>query len=174
MLKANEMKQRVYTLFAENVKNNIVTGNGIVINRKLGFNKEKLDSCKSEFAGYLKEIGADEHQVVSLASLAKTKDGEVWNELQTIEDFQALDLFLGFVNACGFIVNSPEVMTLNINQMGEINSILVSIHGREFIGDDKKYMKLIREGVANNMFFISNIKEIDEFAPAGPSAQGIK
>lgn len=174
MLKSNEMKTRIFDLFAEEENKPIVTGSGVVTARRIGFDQFKIDSSKAEFASYLTEIGADKHPLVSLASLTTTEDGEVWNELQTIEDFQALDLFIACINACGFVVNNSEVMKRNIAQIGSINSILISNIGRDLVGNDEEYLKRIRECVANNMFFVTNMELIQKLAPAKETVTSLK
>lgn len=90
MLTITEMNEKILKLFANDKNTTYKVGHGILTNVKIGFDKEKLEETKHEIATILQEIGIDEHPMISLASLTTLKNGEVWNPLESLEDFQAL------------------------------------------------------------------------------------
>ena len=154
MLNSKKLKEDIIDLFAESQDVKYVTGNGIITGMSLGFDIQKLIKRKKDIARVLQLLGVDEKPLVSLGSLTTEKDGTVWNKLETLEDFQALDLLVAVSNASGFLANDEIVQQLNINTIGEINSILISRSGRELINDDDKWLKLIRTVVVDKMFFV--------------------
>lgn len=137
---------------------------------KLAFDERKLEENKQEIATILQELGIDEHPSISLASLTTLKSGEVWNRLQSLEDFYALDCLLACSDACGFIYNDVDTRKRNINKVGDINSVLISRYGRFMVGDDDNWVQLIRENVVNNMYFLTAPESIKVFATGNQGA----
>ncbi len=160
MLSTKELKTYLCSLFAEKEDTPYVAGNGILTSVRIGFDAEKIEKNKRTIAKMLEEIGIAEKPMISLESLTKLKNGEAWNELQTMEDFQALELLLASSNACGFILNDETIKQLNINEMGELNSILISSFGPSLVGDQDKWLRLIRETIINHMYFLTDIEKI--------------
>lgn len=102
--------------------------------------------------------------LISLATLTTMKDGSTWNQLQSLEDFKTLDLLLACSDACGFIHNDAGTIQRNINEIGDMTSILISRYGRSFIGNDDEWLKAIRESVINRMYFLTEPDVIRQFA----------
>ena len=143
-------------------KNNILVGSGITTGYKIAFNKRKVEETKPIIAKILDEIGIVNMPLISLELLTKDKNGEKWNNLENIDDFKTLDLLLAFSDAASFILNNVLVQQMNVNQIGEISSIAISYNGRNEIGDDTKWLKLIRS-FTDKMFFITNPDELHKY-----------
>ena len=164
MLNSKEIKNDIIQLFVENQNDPYVIGNGILTSMKIGFDERKLNEKKGEIATILQELGIDEHPMISLFKLTVLKNGEVWNKLQSLEDFQALELLLACSDACGFVQNDPATIQRNIAEIGDINSILISNIGRSLVGNDDEWLKLIREIIIKKMYFLTDPDSIKSFA----------
>lgn len=164
MLNSNEIKNDIIQLFVGSQNDPYVIGNGILTSMKIGFDESKLNEKKGDIASILQELGIDEYSLISLSRLTVLKSGEVWNKLQSLEDFQALELLLACSDACGFIQNDPPTIQRNIAEIGDINSILISNKGRSLVDNDDEWLKLIREIVIEKMYFITNPDSIKSFA----------
>ena len=164
MLNSKEIKNDIIQLFVENQNDPYVIGNGILTSMKIGFDERKLNEKKGEIATILQELGIDEHPMISLFKLTVLKNGEVWNKLQSLEDFQALELLLACSDACGFVQNDPATIQRNIIEIGDINSILISNIGRSLVGNDDEWLELIREIIIKKMYFLTNPDSIKSFA----------
>ena len=164
MLNSKEIKNDIMQLFVESQNDPYVIGNGILTSMKIGFDERKLNEKKREIATILKELGIDEHSMISLSRLTVLKNGEVWNKLQSLEDFQALELLLACSDACGFVQNDPATIQRNIAEIGDINSILISNIGRSLVGNDDEWLKAIRETIIKKMYFLTNPDSIKSFA----------
>lgn len=161
MLNSKELKDRIVQLFAENESTPYVIGNGIISTMKIGFNEEKLKNEKQKIAEILKSLGVDKYPLIKLSDLTKLKNGDIWNNLQTIEDFQALELLLACSHACGFINNDNNTVRKNIMNLGDIGSISISPLRKAFINNDDEWLRLIREDVIDGMFFFTNPQYIN-------------
>lgn len=164
MLNSKEIINNIMQLFIESQNKPYVIGNGILTSTKIGFDERKLNEKKREIATILQELGIDEHSMINLLRLTVLKSGEVWNKLQSLEDFQALDLLLACSDACGFVQNDPATIQRNIAEIGDINSILISKIGRSIVGNDDEWLKLIREIIIKKMYFLTNPDSIKSFA----------
>ena len=142
-------------------KNNLLVGNGIITGRSIGFNKRKVEETKPIIASLLNEIGIVEKPLISLELLTKNKNGETWNNLLNIDDFKTLDLLLAYSDAAGFILNNTYVQQLNVNQIGELSSTVISFDGRQLVGDDAKWLEMIRL-FSENMIFVPTGEEISK------------
>ncbi len=160
MLSPKELQSYLSNLFVESAETPYVVGNGIITTMRISFDAEKIEQNKRTIAKMLEEIGIDGKPLISLESLTKLKDGEKWNELQSMEDFQALELLLASSNACGFIQNDDMVKQLNINEVGDLTSILISAAGPALIGDTDKWLRLIRETIISHMYFLTDMEKI--------------
>lgn len=160
MLNTKDMKNNIIKLFAESQNEPYVIGHGILTSIKIGFDERKLEANKQAIATILQELGIDEQPMINLSSLTTLKNGEVWNQLSSLEDFQALELLLACSDACGFVHNDTDTIQRNINEMGDMNSILISKYGRSMIGDDNKWLKSIREIVIGTMYFLTDPESI--------------
>lgn len=164
MINPKEIKDDIVQLFAENQDNPFVVGNGILTSIRIAFDEKKLNENKKKIATILQELGIDEHIMISLARLTLLKNGEVWNKLESLEDFQALELLLASSDACGFILNDYATKQRNIAEIGDINSLMITFSGRDLVGNDEKWLKIIRESIINNMYFFTNPDNIKSFA----------
>lgn len=164
MLTTKEVKDYFMQLIVESQNDPYVIGNGILTNVKIGFDEKKLEGSKQAIATMLQELGVDEHVMIKLSSLTTLKNGDVWNQLKSLEDFQALEFILACSDACGFIHNDVGTIQRNINEIGDLNSILISAYGRPMIGDDEKWLEAIREIVIDKMYFITNPESIKLYA----------
>ena len=164
MLNSKEIINDIMQLFVESPKKPYVIGNGILTSTKIGFDEGKLNEKKGEIATILQELGIDEHSMISLLRLTVLKSDEVWNKLQSLEDFQALELLLACSDACGFVQNDPATIQRNIAEIGDINSILISNMGRSLVGNDDEWLRLIREIIIKKMYFLTNPDSIKSFA----------
>jgi len=160
MLKNDEIIKEIIALFAESDKEPYEVGNGICTNIAIAFNAEKLESKKKYIAELLQETGIGNHPLISLELLTKTSNGETWNNLDDLKDFQALELLLACSHACGFIVNNGSVKQLNINTMGDMNSIVISGIGREMLGDE--WLDTFKKVALKNMYFPVDQAKISE------------
>lgn len=107
--------------------------------------------------------------MISLASLTTLKSGRLWNRLQSLEDFQALDYLLACSDACGFIHNDVDTIKRNITEIGD-DLVLISRFGRSMVDDDNKWLQLIREKVVYNMYFLTDPESIKVFATGNQGA----
>ncbi len=159
MINSKDIKNGIMQLLAVDENTPYVIGNGIIIGTKIAFDVKKLDEKKQKLATILHELGIDENNMIKLSRLTVLKNGEAWNNLQSLEDFQALELLLACSDACGFINNDLITRQLNINEIGTENLILVTEYSRAFIGDDDKWLQSIREKIVDKMdFFIDSDK----------------
>ena len=166
MLNSKELYNEITQLFALSEEVPYVVGNGILTSMKIGFDEKKLEHKKQEIADILQSLGVDEQPLIKLSCLTKLKDGQVWNKLESIEDFQALELLLACSHACGFIINDYDTILRNILELGDIPSILISRYGRIIIGNEGEWLRQIREVVIDRMFFFTNPENI-KFAANG-------
>ena len=153
MLNSKEVNEYIHKLMIKSTDTPYVAGNGVLTSTHVGFDQVKLEEQKPEIASMLQEIGIENSPLISLERLTKLKNGEVWNQLQSLEDLQALDLLLACANASGFILNNGIIIQMNINEIGDLTSILISGMGRSMVGDDAKWLEEIRNRVVNKMFF---------------------
>ena len=166
MLNSKDVKDSIMQLLPEQDQERFESNGGVLTGLRLHFDKVKLEENMQEVATILKELGIDKHPVTSLAGLTTYENGEVWNELQNAEDFQALELILACSDACGFIHNNGTAIERNLNEIGEMNAILISNCGRAMIADDKRWTRLIRERVADRMLFLTEPELIKTYAPS--------
>jgi len=164
MYNSEDIKRKILGYLAEDSKMPYVVGNGIITNISIGFDLAKINSAKKEIAKILVDLGIDEKPLISLHSLTTLKDGTVWNSLNNITDFQALELLLACSEACGFLNNNWYTKHMNINSIGEIHSVLISGSGRSLVGDDNEWLHLIRENVVNKMYFLTDTDCIKAYA----------
>lgn len=162
MLNSKNLKNNILQLFVESKDKPFVIGNGILINMKIGFDEEKLEENKQAIATILQELGIDEHRMIRLSGLTTLKNGEVWNPLQSIEDFQALELLLACSHACGFIDNDNTIIEMNIGQISEISGIssILLLKQGIFTTDENEWLKFIKEVVIDNMYFFIDSENI--------------
>lgn len=169
MLSPKDMKNTIELLFAENQSTPHVVGNGILQTMRIVFDEKKLDRVKPEIAILLQDLGVDEHPLISLIGLTTFKSGEVWNQLQSLEDFQALELLLACSDACGFISNDFNVKLMNINNLGDDAALIAPGFYYSFADSEgrinyDKWLKEIRERVATNVLFIPSPETIKAYA----------
>lgn len=169
MLNSKDMKNNIQQLFAEDQSTPHVVGNGILQTMRIAFDEKKLDRVKQEIAILLQDLGVDEHALISLLSLTTFKSGEVWNQLQSLEDFQALELLLACSDACGFISNDFNVKIRNINNLGDDAFLIAPDFYYDFADSEGRinydeWLKAIRERVAANIFFIPSPDSIKAYA----------
>ncbi len=170
MLNTKEIRFTLGEIMAKNIEVPYVAGLGVRTGGKIAFYEAMLDSYKETLANQLCEMGIGEQPLVSLSSFTRLKNGEVWNNLQTIEDFEALDLMVACADACGFIINNVNVLQMNIAEIGDINSLLISKYGR--IGmDDATWLKKFKELVLNKMYFLTQAECIKNFASSDDSVK---
>ena len=169
MIKKKELLKTLQGLIVKSEKEEYVTGRGILTGRSVGFSKSKLEKVRPEIESMLREMGIDMSPLTSLEKFTKLKDGTVWNDLSTMDDFKTLDLLLAVSNACEFIINDDMVLQLNIGEMGEIASILIAPsvnRGYEIFGlDDEKWLNRIKESVIGHMYFLTSFKDQAEKEP---------
>lgn len=169
MLNSKDMRNNIQQLFAQDQSTPQVVGNGILQTMRVAFDEKKLDRIKPEIAVLLQDLGVDEHALIDLLSLTTFKNGETWNQLQSLEDFQALELLLACSDACGFISNDFNVKIRNINNLGNDASLIATDFYYAF-ADSKgcinydEWLKEIRERVATNIFFIPSPDSIKAYA----------
>ena len=163
MLSTKEVIAKIEPMMIDNVKTPHVEGNGIITTTVIGFDKKKMEETKIEIANILSEIGVDEKPLISLATLTKLKNDETWNKLNNMEDFHALELLLACSDACGFITNDVNTKILNINTLGSIPSVLISADGMNMF-ERKEWLRMLRETVINNMYFMTNPELIKSYA----------
>ena len=102
----------------------------------------------------LNELDIENKPIVSLKTLTRLKNGEVWNSLQSMDDFHALNLLVACADACQFLENSIEVQQLNIGQLG-YNADLITTSGRQAINNEEEWLKLMRERVLDSVLYLS-------------------
>lgn len=142
-----------------------IFGHGIITEQQIDFDKELLEKSKSKIANILKELGIDENSCTSLENLTKLKNGETWNELQTKEDFEALELLLACSDACGFILNDSITSQSNNLRIGDASSLLTSQFGRRSIdGINDEWLHTIRDEISKKMYFPTDINRINKYA----------
>ncbi len=163
MLESKKIKNDIISFFAQNENVPYIVGNGVITGLRIGFDESKLEENKGRIATLLYQLGVSEHPLIRLSSLTKLKDGTVWNKVQTMDDFQALDLLIACSDACGFIHNDMNTIQRNVHEIGDVNSMLISKYGRVGI-DDETWLQLIRECVINNMYFFTEMETIKNFA----------
>lgn len=167
MIDTKELLEMLLSLLAENCEKSFVFGHGIITEQQVAFDKETLEKNKSTIANILKELGIDELTIVSLERLTKTKDGETWNELQTKEEFEALEYLLACSDACGFINNNFFTINKNIFELGDISLILTSDFGERLNKIDNQWLQIMRENIIKRMYFPICVDIIKEYASLG-------
>ena len=166
MLSTKDLKKTLKSLLPDNYDTPYVCGNGFYNGMRFGFDVEKLEEKKGEIASYLMEIGVDELPLISLASLTKLKDGSTWNNLNTFEDFQALELLVAVSDASGFIINSDVIRQMNINEVSD-DSILLTSFGKLGYKTDEEWLNEIKKCIVDHMFFFTDSDAIKLKAAEG-------
>lgn len=154
MLKTNEIKEKLSNLMVEDLSIPYLIGNGINLGESIGFDIEKLERNKREIALILNELDIENKPIVSLKTLTRLKNGEVWNSLQSMDDFHALNLLVACADACQFLENGQEIQQLNIGQLG-YNADLITTSGRQAINNEEEWLKLMRERVLDSVLYLS-------------------
>lgn len=168
MLSSKDLEKTITQLFAKNQSNPYVVGNGLLQSMRIAFDKKKLDKVKPEIATLLQDLGVDEHPLINLTNLTTLKNGEVWNQLQSLEDWKALELLVACSDACGFIINDSSVKIRNINNLGDNVGLIESDFYYDFADENghinyDEWLKSIREKVADNMYFLPSPESIKAF-----------
>ncbi len=140
-----------------------IIGNGILSSMKIAFNEEKLAENKSSIAQILQEIGLDQYPLTNLANLTTLKNGETWNKLETLKDFQALEFLLACSSACGFIKNDTKTISKNIENLGG-NSLFITLTVRKIMNNDEKWLEIMKQRILQNMHFLTNPATILEYS----------
>lgn len=166
-LNSKDMKDNITDLFAGSPDDFFVVGHGILTGMNIAFDHRKLSGAKPDIATILTQLGIDQSPMISLSKLTTSRDGTVWNRLQSIEDFQALELLLACSDACGFIHNDSDTIGRNIREIGDSDSILISQLARSLISNDDRWLHLIRKTVVNKMYFFTDQDSIRTFANEG-------
>ncbi len=148
-------------LIGKNEKN--IYGSGIRPSVHLSFDEAKLEESKQKIADILMEIGIENEAMIKLSSLMTLKNGEVWNDLKTMEDFHALELLLASSDACGFINNSLDIIQMNIHAVGELNSLTLTSAGISYFGEGQ-WLELVRTSVIDKMHYLVNGEAIRKHA----------
>lgn len=167
MINSKELLEMLKDLLPKNAEDPFswVFGHGIITEQQIAFDKELLEKSKSKIANILKELGLDEVSYTSLENLTKLKNSETWNELQTKEDFEALEFLLACSDACGFIINDTITTASNNFRIGDASSLLTSQFGRRLTnGINDEWLRTIREEIIKEMYFPTNINKINESA----------
>lgn len=164
MLNSKDVKLNIMELLTTDESKRTVGSR--VNGQTMSFDSTKLAERRQEIATILTELGIHEQPKISLKSLAAKMSGEVWNELQTAEDIEALDLLLACSDACGFINNGATTVSDNINGLGALNATLLSPSGRAIVGNDTIWARLVRERIADNVSFYPAQDKILEYAIA--------
>lgn len=168
MINSKELRELLFELLTGDFEHPFVYGHGIITEQQTAFDKELLEKNKSYIANVLKEIGVDELSYITLERLTKLKNGETWNELQTKEEFETLELLLSCADACGFIDNGILAMQRNEFELGEVSSILTSDFGERWNnGITDEWLSQIREEIVMKMRFKTNAERISEYANVG-------
>ncbi len=144
MLNSKEINNYITKLMA-NEDEDFVIGNGVLTSMKIAFSKMKLEENKEMLANILHDLGVDNYPLITLDSLTTLKDGQVWNKLESMEDFAALDILLACSHACSFIDNDLDTVGNNINNLGEIDSLYLTLSGRKMVNDDTKWLAKVKE-----------------------------
>ncbi len=161
MLKSKEIYDMINPLIGKNEKN--IYGSGIRPSVHLTFDEKKLEESKQKIADILMEIGIENEDMIKLSSLMTLKNGEVWNDLKTMEDFHALELLLASSDACGFINNSLDTIQTNIHNVGKLNSLALTSAGISYYGEGK-WLELIRLSAIDKMQYLVNGEAIKKHA----------
>ena len=168
MIDSKELKELLFELLAGDFEHPFVYGHGIITEQQTAFDKEVLEKNKAYIANVLKEIGVEELSYITLERLTKLKDGETWNELQTKEEFETLELLLSCSDACGFIDNGILAMQRNEFELGSVSSILTSDFGERWNnGITDEWLCRIREEIITKMRFKTNAERINEYDNSG-------
>lgn len=168
MINSKELLELLSGLLAEGFDKPFLYGYGIITEQQTAFDEDKLEKYKSTIANILKEIGVDELSSITLERLTKLKNGETWNELQSREEFEALEFLLSSSSACGFINNNILTVQRNEFELGEVSSILTSDFGERWnSGITDEWLCKLREEVVMRMQFPVNAERINEYANSG-------
>ena len=164
MINLKELLEMLFSLLAKNETVPFVFGHGIITEQQIAFDENLLENSKSKIANILKDLGIDEFPCISLEMLTTLKSGETWNELQSKEDFEALELLLACSDACGFIINDTLTAQRNNFEIGDLSSLLTSQFGTRLTeGFNDDWLRMIREIVIKEMHFWTDIDKINEY-----------
>ncbi len=170
MINSQEIVETITQLFAGSPSVDYEFGYALLQGMKIGFDLKKLDKAKPEIAKLLQVIGVDDYStLIGLRNLTTLKNGEVWNKLETLDDWKALDLLVACADACGFIINEPKVICTNVAQLGDNANLISQYFYLPFSNEDGSinydaWLKEIREKVVDNMFFVPAPKTIKSYA----------
>ncbi|MCX4365164.1 MAG: hypothetical protein OSJ70_05265 [Bacilli bacterium] len=165
MFDLKDLLEVLESILSEDLSKPFVFGHGIITEQQIAFDKEALENNKARIASLLKYLGIAGLSSVTLERLTKLKNGDTWNELQTKEEFEALEYLLACSDACGFIVNNILTSQKNCFELGSISSILTSDFGERFYnGITGEWLKTLREEVIGKMHFSVNGEKINEYA----------
>ena len=140
-----------------------VIGDGIMSTMVYPFDDVALENIKHEIATYLNNIGIDKKDRITLDDLTRYEDGKEWNKLQTMLEFEALELLLSCAHACGFIHKTPNDLRQTISEVGEENDILVSNSWEEEYSE-KEWLKALKRFVTGHTYFSVRKDYIERYA----------
>ena len=160
MFNLKELKEYIMQLVAKDEHIPYVVGYGILKDTRIKFDKWKLKQKMPEIASNMQKLRINDSMShladfryrngeFPLSDFTTLKTGEVWNQLQSIEELQALDLFMACLDACGFVWKSEAMY-----------SFLLSNDARIEAGNDDRWLQLLREKVVNNTYYTPLLIEI--------------
>lgn len=125
------------------------------------FSKEKLSTIKKPIVDIFFDVTEITPYKFNIQNLCE-KDGKRWNNLETIQDYDALDFFLALGKACGIIkVNFLK----EFNAIGIIGPIGEQLHVDYSIMDQESFAywsEIMKTKIFPNIFFEFNLSMIRE------------
>lgn len=159
MVNSRDLKNKIRSLLVEG-DSFFTPGNGIIDNEVFRFDRDKLEENKKAIANILLEVGADMFPMITLETLTTTLDDQIWNELETLEDFEALDLLLACSDACGFIINNSFTKQSNTTHLGGY-AVILTEEGKKTININE-WLKLMRDIALRKMYYLTDQELINK------------
>ncbi len=170
MIEPKKLKKFISKLTINDSEEESVVGNGVRSDISIRFNKRKLDLAKPKLLKIFNELNVGGEAIVSLKDLTLLKDGTVWNNLDDLEDFQALELFLCALDASGIVCNNDDVRQMNNDELGSLTSLVITKFGIDFAGGINKWLQLMKKYIMDTLYVIvsSNFRKDEEFSSKWP------
>lgn len=170
----NKISEILKSLIETNNEDCIVVP-GIIPNVPIYLNYKRVMENRKYIAKILSGISKEHFPYVYLTDLVKMTNGNVWNKLETIDEFSTLDLLLAASVACGFIDNSEKTQKENLLRLDGLGKFFISPNGSAMFVEETKervWLKLIRENIIPKFKYFISIKKVEEACTENQDTSG--
>lgn len=133
------------------------------ITSDLMFGVEKINSCKADIANLLNQTDIKK-PFSTLNNLINKENGEAWNDLRILLDFEAFRYLFAMAVACKFIVISEFTRLENLKRLGEYKALISPTVIQNLTPEIfPSWICLLKEYVFPNMNFLYSDIELKKY-----------